>query len=113
MLNDDASADISFSNLPSVKTIDVTHLAVSQATDLHCMFRVTPLLETIDRFETWNTGNVTNMDSVFCVANEIRQPDGISKWNTRNVTNMRGIFTKTRSLSNLIYPDGTLVKSAM
>ena len=39
----------------------------------------------------WNTGNVTNMSTMFSFASTFNQD--ISTWNTGNVTNMFGMFS--------------------
>ena len=44
----------------------------------------------------WNTGNVTNMFSMFCNASFLTDISGLANWDTAKVTNMSSMFSNTK-----------------
>ena len=69
--------------------------------DLSNMFDGCENLEVIHNIDTWDTSNVTSMDSMFSNCNKLIYLD-LSSWDTSNVTNMDSMFFHCE---NLIYLD--------
>lgn len=66
---------------------DLTHIDVSNITDMSCLFD--ELIFQIN-ISNWDVSNVTNMRSMFFNS---KFNGDISIWNTKNVTNMNAMFT--------------------
>ena len=72
---------------------DLSNWDVSSATSMYGMFAHSQDFEG-DGLETWNTGNVKDMQGVFW---EARKFNGkISNWNTTSATTMRWMFDKAK-----------------
>ena len=86
---------------------DLSNWDVSSATSMYGMFSYSQSFEG-DGLETWNTGNVKDMQDVFW---EARKFNGkISNWNTTSATTMRWMFDKAKKfdqdVSGWTYHDG-------
>jgi surface protein len=75
----------------NITSIDIPDL--SQVTNMNYMFTmdgVSSVFNSPNNINSWNTSNVTNMNSTFAGANSFNQP--INNWNTSNVTDMSAMF---------------------
>ncbi|PPE05823.1 BspA family leucine-rich repeat surface protein [Williamsoniiplasma lucivorax] len=70
----------------------------TQIIDLSNMFRLTK--EFNDNINSWNTGNVENMEKMFNIAYEFNQ--NLNNWNTKNVKKMVGMFADARKFNGPI-----------
>ena len=96
-------SDSMFKNLKSLQ--DITGLAnwnTSEAQDISGIFSNTKItnIDVLDAGKNgdpnnWNTGNVTNMSSMFYNCSSLTDITGLSKWDTANVTNMNSMLSKT------------------
>lgn len=46
----------------------------------------------MNALESWNTGNVIDMDNMFCNCISLTDLSGLSKWDTGSVTDMSEMF---------------------
>ncbi len=108
-------------NNTSVTTLDLSTWDTSQVTDMYAMFANMPNLTEIQGIEnfktenvtnmgyifsntalsvlnlsTWNTTQVTSMDSMFANMPNLTKIQGIENFKTENVTNMHGMFYNTK-----------------
>ena len=77
---------------------------VSLLTSLNYFFQQCSSLVEVD-LSDWNTGNVTNMQSMFDECKELQSVGDLSNWDVSKVTNMNRIFYKCQSLQNLNLSD--------
>lgn len=88
-----------FYNWPSLETVDLTGLDVSNVTNMGFMFSGCSKLTSLNA-GNWDTSNVTYMAAMFQGCENLTNID-TSKWNTSKVIDMRGMFSLCSSLTSL------------
>lgn len=88
-----------FSGMASLNTLDVSNFDTSNVTDMSHMFSGCSMLDTLD-LSSFNTSNVTNMYRMFYNMSSLKNLD-LSNFDLSNVIKMDGIFYKTSSLFQL------------
>ncbi|MCH5463157.1 BspA family leucine-rich repeat surface protein [Lactobacillus sp. LC28-10] len=84
-----------FSQLPNVKTIDLTGLDTSAATSMKAMFDNDENLTSIIFGDKFVTSNVTDMKWMLAECPNLTNLEGAEKFDTSKVTTMYGMFEKT------------------
>ncbi|WEV72233.1 BspA family leucine-rich repeat surface protein [Bifidobacterium sp. ESL0790] len=96
--------DTMFYDAKSLKSIDLSHWDTKNVTIMRNMFAEDIALSEIKGVENFNTGNVTNMASMFGMYNgdtgSFTKLD-LNSWNTSNVTNMDNMFAGNPDLSEV------------
>ena len=89
---------------------DLSNWDVSSATSMYGMFSYSQDFEG-DGLETWNTGNVKNMQDMFWEAKKFNGK--ISNWDTTSVTTMKWMFDQAKKfdqdVSGWTYHDGNMI----
>merc|ERR1719261_1473925 len=89
---------------------DLSNWDVSSATSMEGMFSYSQSFEG-DGLETWNTGNVKNMQDMFWEAKKFNGK--ISNWDTTSATTMKWMFDKAKKfdqdVSGWTYHDGNMI----
>ncbi len=88
-----------FSFFPNVKSMDLSGLDTSRATDMNSMFRVDAELIELD-LSRWDTSRVTNMAAMFVGCSKLRSLD-LNGFDTRNVKSMSNMFGSCNALATL------------
>ncbi|MGJ1345297.1 BspA family leucine-rich repeat surface protein, partial [Sphingobacterium spiritivorum] len=82
----------------SMKNITATDIPdLSMVTNMAMMFQECNKLNGPANIDSWNTGNITDMSSMFVLAQAFNQD--IGNWNTSNVTNMNKMFQLTEKFN--------------
>ena len=82
----------------SIETIDVTGWDLHRTTDITGIFASGGGLKNIIGLDTWDTSNITNMNSVFQSCNKLTSID-LSSWNLTNVTDVTNFVHGCTSIS--------------
>ena len=80
---------------------DVTHLDVSNATNIDYTFYYTKNITTLRGLENWNTRNFTTLSNGFKYLYYISNVNELANWNTSKVTNMSNTFYGCSSLTDI------------
>lgn len=80
---------------------DVTHLDVSNATNIDYTFFYTQNITTLRGLENWNTRNFTTLSNGFKHLYHISNVNELADWNTSNVTSMYNTFYGCSNLTDI------------
>lgn len=98
-----------FMGCTNLEYLDVTNLVGSNIKYTAGLFSGCTLLKQIDGLNTWDTSNVTGMESMFYNCNKLTSLD-LSEFDTSNVTSMSSMFRNCSSLTDLDLSDFNTVK---
>lgn len=88
-----------FYNCSSLTELDLSHLDISNMTDMKYMFYSCRGLTTLD-VSNWKTSKVTNMNNMFGFISSLKTLD-VAHFDTSNVTNMGSMFYYCANLTSL------------
>ena len=89
-----------FSNCSNLKITAIDIPNFSNVTDMSYMFNGCTALTTVPNMNSWNTANVTNMNSMFREAHNFNQ--NIGSWNTSKVTDVSYMFANAKQFNQNI-----------
>ena len=95
--NDDGNEGI-FDNT-FFKYIDISDWDVSNVTNMNGMFFMCDELKSVGDISKWNVSKVTDMNSMFNGCNELEFIGDISEWDVSNVTNMGHMFNSCNNFN--------------
>ena len=88
-------------NLPLFPLQDILEFNSNQLTNIKSKFCVNSSLKLLPNISEWKTKNIYNMKYLFCGCSSLKSLPDISKWNTNNVKNMDYMFYGCSSLISL------------
>jgi surface protein len=83
----------------NLETLDLSHFNTSNVTDMSNMFNECKQLQSLN-LSNWNTSNVKCMSSMFSECERLQMLD-LSNFNTSNVTSLDGMFNRCMELQSL------------
>ncbi|MBR4829105.1 MAG: BspA family leucine-rich repeat surface protein, partial [Muribaculaceae bacterium] len=89
-----------FESCSNLQSLNLSGWNTESVIDIHKMFKNCSGLTTIEGLSDFNTGEVTNMSSMFFGCESLQSPD-LSGWNTGSVTNMNNMFYSCQSIETL------------
>lgn len=88
-----------FSGFTSIRDLDLSHILVSNATNMCSMFSGCNMLQSLD-LSSFETSQVTNMSSLFMGCSSLRTLN-LSSFDTSSVEDMNNMFNQCMSLESL------------